>query len=291
VRECLQIGCQAEKPGISRDLGSAAAAVLQQFPASGCELQCLAAKTNIGFGHCQTRAILIETRVMRKLGKAGWLIRQQGPLLALVAVMFVLFFFQAVLGDGWYRDWMAVPGDIVLSWENLRTGTGTAADLRELSTLLSCAFLHGGIDHLLNNMLFLWIFGALVAELLGQRWMLGIFLATAIGASLTHTMMNRNEFIPMLGASGAVMGFEGAYLGLAVRWRLPNPHIWPMARPIPPAHLALLAVIGVSFDYAAVMQGVDAGIAYGAHIGGFTTGLLIAALAAPPPRGRIVGRA
>jgi membrane associated rhomboid family serine protease len=221
---------------------------------------------------------------MRRIGKSEGVIRQQGPLLALMALMFVIFFFQVILQDVWYAKWMAVPGNIVMSWENLRSGTGTAADLRELSTLLSCAFLHGGIDHLLNNMLFLWVFGALVAELLGQRWMLGIFLATAIGASLTHAMMNRTEFIPMLGASGVVMGFEGAYLGLAVRFRLPNPHIWPMARPIPPAHLALLAVIGVSFDYAAVMQGVNAGIAYGAHIGGFTTGLVIAAIAAPPPR-------
>lgn len=212
------------------------------------------------------------------------MIRQQGPMLALVAIMFTLYFFQALLDEAWYRPWMAVPGNVVASFENLRAGNSTPADLRELSTLLSCAFLHGSMEHVLNNMLFMWIFGALVAELLGHRWMIGIFIATAIGASLTHTLMNRDEFIPMLGASGAVMGFEGAYLGLAVRFKLPNPHIWPMSRPIPPSHLALVAIIGVSIDYAAIMQGMDAGIAYGAHIGGFTTGLLIAGLLAPSPQ-------
>jgi membrane associated rhomboid family serine protease len=205
-------------------------------------------------------------------------------MLALVATMAILFGCQAIFDSSWYQIWMAVPGKVLFSWERLRAGVGTPPDLQPLLTLFTCAFLHGGIDHLLNNLLFLWIFGALVAELLGQRWMLAIFATTVLCASLTHTLMNRDEFIPMLGASGAVMGFEGAYLGLAVRWQLPDPHIWPMARPIPPSHLALLAVIGVSFDSIAVMQGAEMGIAYGAHIGGFTAGLLITTLLAPPPR-------
>lgn len=222
---------------------------------------------------------------MRRFAEARFVIRRQGPLVGLIGLMFVIFLMQSLLGDGWYRELMAVPGQIAAGWENLRSGRGSTADLRELGTLLSCAFLHSGLDHVLFNMLFLWIFGALVAELLGHRWMLAIFVLTAIAASVTHVAMNADHFIPMLGASGAVMGFEGAYLGLATRWRLPDPHIWPMARPIPPSHLALLAVIGVSFDYAAIMQGVDAGIAYGAHVGGFTAGLLIAGLAAPRPRG------
>jgi membrane associated rhomboid family serine protease len=96
--------------------------------------------------------------------------------------------------------------------------------------------------------------------------------------------------VPMLGASGALMGFQGAYLGLATRWTLPDPHVWPIARPIPPSRLALLAVIGVGFDYFAIMNQQDTGIAYGAHVGGFTTGLLLAALAAPRPWGRGVVR-
>ena len=135
-------------------------------------------------------------------------------------------------------------------------------------------------------MLYFWIFGALIVELLGWRWMLLIFGVTAVGASISHGILNRGDLIPMLGASGALMGLEGAYLGLATRWTLPNPHVWPLARPIPPAHLALLAVIGVSFDYFAIMNREDMGIAYGAHVGGFTVRLLLAAIAAPRPRGR-----
>jgi membrane associated rhomboid family serine protease len=214
----------------------------------------------------------------------------QGPLLGLIGLMFLLFFAQVAFGYGWYAELMAVPGQIVRSWRNVLAGGATAADWRELGTLLSCAFLHGSFEHIASNMVFLWIFAALVSELLGWRWMLGIFVVTAVAASVSHTIMNRDEFIPMLGASGAVMGFEGAYLGLAVRWRLPDPHIWPMARPIPPGQLALLAVIGVAIDYLAIAGGQDVGIAYGAHVGGFTMGLLVASLIAPRPRAAMGAR-
>ena len=209
------------------------------------------------------------------------LFRMQGPLLGLIGLMFVIYFGQAIFGPGWYQNLMAVPGEVVASWDALRTGSFSPVIWQEFGTLLSCAFLHGSIEHVTFNMLYFWIFGALLAELLGWRWMLVIFFVTAIGASATHVVLNREEFIPMLGASGALMGFEGAYLGLAVRWSLPDPHVWPMSRSIPPGQLALLAVIGVIFDYTAILGGVDAGIAYGAHVGGFTTGLLMAALVVP----------
>lgn len=211
-------------------------------------------------------------------------------MLGLIGLMFVIYFFQAALGRGWYQDLMAVPGEVAESWNRLLEGKATLADWREFGTLISCAMLHGDIEHVTFNMLYIWIFGALLVELLGWRWMVVLFLTTAFGASVTHVVLNRTEFIPMLGASGALMGFEGAYLGLAVRWSLPNPHVWPMSRPISPGQLGLLAVIGVFFDYHAILSGVDAGIAYGAHVGGFTTGLLLAGTVVPRPKAAGVRR-
>ncbi len=212
------------------------------------------------------------------------LFQMQGPLLILIVLMFLIFLAQAAFGEAWYVDLMAVPGKIVAAWNQLRAGDAGSTEWGIFGTLLSCAFLHGDLQHVLFNMLYLWIFAGLVSELLGWRWLLIIFLFTSIAASITHTAMNHESFIPTLGASGAVMGFEGAYLGLAARWHLPDPHIWPIARPIPPGNLALVAVLGVSLDYYAIMDGTQAGIAYGAHVGGFTMGLFITALVAPKPR-------
>lgn len=211
-------------------------------------------------------------------------------MLGLIGVMFLIFFAQAALGPDWYQGLMAVPVRIVESWQYLLGRNIAAVDWRQFGTLLSYAFLHGDMQHVTFNMLYFWIFGALLVELLGWRWMLLIFGVTAVGAGITHVIMNRGDAVPMLGASGALMGFQGAYLGLATRWTLPDPHVWPIARPIPPSRLALLAVIGVGFDYFAIMNQQDTGIAYGAHVGGFTTGLLLAALAAPRPQGRGVVR-
>lgn len=213
----------------------------------------------------------------------------QGPLLILIGLMFLIFFAQAIFGE-WYWELMAVPGSIVESWENLLAGQASGADWREFGTLLSHAFLHGDIEHVTFNMLFFWIFGALIAELLGWRWMLLVFGLTAVAGGIGHVLLYRDSFIPMLGASGALMGFEGAYLGLATRWSLPNPHVWPMARPIAPAQLGLLAVVGVAIDFFSIMGGENDGIAYGAHVGGFMMGLLLGALVLPRPQGAGVAR-
>ena len=238
---------------------------------------------------CQTGGDGIGKGVGAKVVQLRFLVRKQGVLLALIELMFLIFFAQAIFGREWYRGAMAVPAEVVRSWRHLLAGEAGGKDALELLTLVSCAFLHGDFEHVLFNMLWVWMFGALLVELLGWRWMLGIFLATAVSGSVAHIALNHEKFIPMLGASGALMGFEGAYLGLAVRWPLPNPHIWPMARPVSPGTLGLLAVVGVAIDYTSLMGGREEGIAYGAHIGGFTGGLLIAALLAPRPKIPLTG--
>jgi membrane associated rhomboid family serine protease len=82
---------------------------------------------------------------------------------------------------------------------------------------------------------------------------------------------------PIIGASGAICGFEGIYFGLILRWQLPWPEVWPLAYAVPPIQLGAFAVLGFLMDtYFLANHGK--GIAYGAHAGGFVSGLLIAAL-------------
>lgn len=149
--------------------------------------------------------------------------------------------------------------------------------------MFTCAFLHGSPDHLIFNMLLLWIFGALAVELVGSKWMIITFVITAICGSAFHVFMNPDSRIPTLGASGAVMGFEGLYLGMAVRWRLPDPEVWPMSNPVSPSRLAVVGIIGLVIDYMGFLGG-NLGVAYSAHLGGFVGGILLASVAVPMPK-------
>ena len=209
--------------------------------------------------------------------------REQGPLLLLIAFITLVFILQSIFGETAYYHLMAVPAEVVQAWRSIRSGDFSAGNFQEIGTMLSCVFLHDGGDHISGNMLFLWIFAALAAELLGHRWMFATFFFTALTGSICHIALNAEKAIPCLGASGAVMGFEGLYLAMALRWHLPDPHVWPMSRPIPPGQLALLAILGLAFDYMGLMRG-GTGVAHGAHLGGFIGGIVMGALIVPKPR-------
>ncbi len=211
------------------------------------------------------------------------LLKAQGALLSLIALLFLTFFLQSVLSESFTIDLMLFPTDVVSAWNTLREGDYGNVPWAEFGTLFTAAMLHGSPEHIIGNMIFLWIFGALAAELLGQRCMLFVFVFTAITGNLCHLMLNPDEFIPALGASGAVMGFEGLYLGMSVRWHLPTPHVWPMSRPIAPSQLALVGIIGLVFDLMGYTSG-HTGVAYGAHLGGFIGGLLLGSFFVRMPR-------
>jgi len=218
------------------------------------------------------------------------LLEAQGPLLGLIALIFGIYIYQVTDGPGWYMPFMAVPTHVVEAWQHLRGGSAGPEELKTFGTLVSYAFLHGSPEHVIYNMLAMWIFAALIAELIGHRWTFAIFFVTAITGAIFHIVLNSQEQTPMLGASGAVMGFEGFYLGMAVRWHLPTPHIWPLSRPISPTQLAMAAVVGIYFDFNAIMSHSQEHIAYGAHLGGFVGGLVMASLLPMRPRGATLRR-
>ena len=202
--------------------------------------------------------------------------RRQRPLLLLIGLMFALWLAQTAGPEDWDKPFRVVPAQVAESWRHLRAGAFSADDLPPLRTLLSHAFLHGDLEHVLFNMLYLWIFAALVIEHLGRRWFALIFVVSAIAGGVAHVLLDPTDTTTMLGASGALMGFEAAYLGISLRRHLPDPHIWPLAHPVSPAHLAAIAVVGIAYDFHDVYLGEADFIAHGAHIGGFIGGLFIA---------------
>src|SRR5713226_8994124 len=80
-----------------------------------------------------------------------------------------------------------------------------------LFPLFSSMFLHGGLMHLLGNMLFLYIFGDNVEDAFGHIGYLFFYILCGIGSALIHVLFNWHSAIPALGASGAISGVIGAY--------------------------------------------------------------------------------
>jgi len=141
-------------------------------------------------------------------------------------------------------------------------------------TPISAAFLHGGIAHVVLNMLMLLLIGKMVERVLGPFMYLLLYFIGAYAAALAEYVVAPNSMIPVIGASGAMSAIIGAYVVL-----FPNkqPKNWG---PIPasiarPLHL-LVAWIALNLALGFVAPGLGMGIAIWSHIGGFVAGLLLA---------------
>jgi membrane associated rhomboid family serine protease len=128
-------------------------------------------------------------------------------------------------------------------------------------------FLHGGMFHLLGNMLYLWIFGNNVEDYLGPIKFILFYLICGLSASLTHIIFNPNSTVPMIGASGAIAGILGAYFILYPMARVMTlVFIWIV--PLPAAF-----ILGLWLLMQILNLGLGGGVAWFAHIGGFLVGI------------------
>lgn len=147
-------------------------------------------------------------------------------------------------------------------------------------TLLTSMFLHGSWMHLLGNMLYLWIVGDNVEEVLRPGRYLLVYLACGLVGSLSQIMVNPDSFTPTLGASGAIAGVMGAY----VVW-FPHNQIRVLVFrfiTVLPAILVIGGWIALQVWLGAgsmnARRGDSGGVAYLAHVGGAATGIFVAFL-------------
>ena len=161
--------------------------------------------------------------------------------------------------------------------ERLYYTWGLVPRLSEPETYLTSMFLHGGVMHLLGNMLFLWIFGDNLEEEMGHLGFLGFYLAGGIAAAWLQVAADPRSEIPMVGASGAIAGVMGGYLLLFPRARVDVLlffviiiRIFPV-----PAWIMLGVWFGLQLigGYSANSQ--TGGVAYWAHAGGFVAGFML----------------
>ncbi len=147
-------------------------------------------------------------------------------------------------------------------------------------TPLSSALLHGGWLHLGFNMLMLVFCGRQVEEVLGGRLMIPLYVGGAYAAALGQWALGPQIAVPMIGASGAISAVIGAYALLfgnrEVKAWGPFPASIVRMLWLGAGWTVLQFLIGVASSAGTLGLGTsDAGIAVGAHIGGFIAGLVM----------------
>jgi len=166
----------------------------------------------------------------------------------------------------------------------------TMQPVHPVLTIFSAMFLHGGILHIAGNMLYLWIFGNNIEDMLGHFKFFIFYLISGIAAAYSHAIMAPSSSVPMIGASGAVAGVLGAYLLLFPRAKVHT--LIFLVFFVEVVKIPALIVIGfwaiIQVVNGLLTQGVAAkgGVAWFAHIGGFLAGLLTIKLWLPKRRFR-----
>ena len=152
------------------------------------------------------------------------------------------------------------------------------------STLITAMFMHGSWEHLLGNLLFLWVFGNNIEDSMGHLRFIVFYTFCGLAAGLAHVFMGPASLLPAVGASGAISGIMGAYIVLYPHARVQT---W-----IPPlflvniramfflAYWLVLQLVMASQTFGAA--GEEGGVAVWAHVGGFVAGVALIKLFEDP---------
>jgi membrane associated rhomboid family serine protease len=145
-------------------------------------------------------------------------------------------------------------------------------------------FLHGGFEHILGNMLFLYLFGDNVEDRFGAILFVILYFISGIVATVAQYLIDPTSTIPTIGASGAIAGVLGSYLvmfpsvkvrGIVGLGRVGAIQEWP-AWIVLGMWFVLQLVSGFASLGAEAQYG--GGVAFFAHIGGFIAGVLLTLL-------------
>lgn len=145
------------------------------------------------------------------------------------------------------------------------------------ATLLTAVFLHASGLHLAGNLAYLWVFGLPVEQRIGTAGMALLFLAGGALANMIVALRLDTLETPIIGASGAISGVVGAYLGLFPSRRIGL--FLPLGLYLQFAQVPSLLVIGSWFTLQllyTVFGPINAAVAWWTHLAGFALGLSLA---------------
>lgn len=204
-----------------------------------------------------------------------------------IAINILVFVFLQGLGgnEQFSYAFSLVPKEIstgvdITGVQIIRDSFGNTGEIRHFATplpvyfnFLSSMFMHGDFMHIFGNMLFLFIFGDNLENLLGHVRYAAFYIVVGLAAAFAQFVMDTGSIIPMLGASGAISGVLGGYILLFPQRRV-RALIFNFLTEVP-AFIALGLWIGLQILQGYLSPAGQGGVAYAAHIGGFIAGLAL----------------
>jgi len=222
---------------------------------------------------------------------------------ALIVSNVAVFLYQLLLGDG-LNQFIAA---YAMTPYEISNGSDLVGALPEFGmrhvqgppviymTLFTSMFMHGGFFHIGGNMLYLWIFGNNVEDVLGRGKFIIFYFLSGMAAHAAHIATGPESVVPTVGASGAISGVLGGYLLLFPKARvLALLFLGYFIRIVHvPAFIVLVFWIVVQSLQGLISIGAGqvarGGVAWFEHIGGFAAGLILIKLLAPRVRPRVRG--
>ena len=206
---------------------------------------------------------------------------------AIIAINILVFLLLQQLGgnDAFTYSFSLVPLEItsgtdLTGLQTVRDSFGNVGEVLHYPTplpvyfnFLSSMFMHGSIMHISGNMMFLFVFGDNLEDMLGHIRYLVFYLVCGVAAAAAQIIMDTNSIIPMLGASGAISGVLGGYLLLFPRNEV-RAIVFNFLTTVP-AYVALGLWIVYQLVLGYLTSAGTGGVAYAAHIGGFVAGLAL----------------
>lgn len=207
--------------------------------------------------------------------------------IGLIVVNFLVFFYELSLGDTQLNNFINAYSLVPCEYTNQCAAyAGTPSPF--WITLFSSMFLHAGWDHILGNMLFLFVFGIHVERSMGAVRYLLFYLICGMGANALEILTSLGSNVPGLGASGAISGVLAGYLLMYpsshIKTLVPLGFFFWAARVPAWIFIGLWFVLQFVEGLTTVSDVTGGGVAYFAHVGGFVTGLALVKLFAQSDR-------
>ncbi|MCU0851937.1 MAG: rhomboid family intramembrane serine protease [Thermoplasmata archaeon] len=194
---------------------------------------------------------------------AAW---KQMSMSVVTAIACVAIFAMVVLDDPDFLDY----GPNSYLFYDLAFTSSDLTDPSYIYTPLTSMYTHASFMHLFINILVLVLMGIVLEQRIGTRHFMVLYLLAGLAGTLLFAALNYgDEFVYVVGASGAISGILGGFGRL-----YPSDKIMILLLPPMPAWIAVI----VFFVLQIILIPVSSGIAYEAHLGGLAAGVVLAPL-------------